>query len=432
MTFQIKKAVKSQAKLRMAIFGPSGAGKTMTSLRIASGLGKQVGVIDTERGSAAKYSDRWPFDVIELDSYNIDHYTGAINAFAQAGHDVLIVDSLSHAWEWLLEFVDKLGATKYRGNKWSAWSEATPKQQALVDAILAYPGHVIATMRSKTEWVTETNERGKSAPVRVGVAPKQRDGVEYEFDVLLEMNVENVGRFIKDRTGKYQDVIVTKPGEELGKELAAWLSDGAPAPVPQPEPEREVPRLSPEKAASLAKVLEEAGIADVLAFASDVTGRSVPSLADLNTGEATRVFNAVPKQPARKNSIADEPITEGITAEELEASAADDTPPWGDDQGGMFPPEEDLPEELTGEPSITAAQLKAVHTRLTKLGFNGKQEDKDLARLFIGHMVGRALDSSKDLTKTEAGTLLDLDDDTLADALAAFKAEQEMNAEGAA
>lgn len=203
---------------------------------------------------------------------------------------------------------------------------------------------------------------------------------------------------------------------------------------------RRAPRLSEEKAASLAGVLEDAGIADALAFASDVTGRVVPALTDLNTAEATRVYKALPDQgedvvdvepkPARKNSIADEPITEGITAEQL-AEAAEDVP-WGDDQGGMFPPDEDLPESVSAEPGITPSQLKALHTRMTRLGFNGKKEDKDLAREFIGHMVGRALDSSKDLTKTEAGTLLDLDDDTLADALDAFKVERQMAAEGAA
>lgn len=103
--------------------------------------------------------------------------------------------------------------------------------------------------------------------------------------------------------------------------------------------------------------------------------------------------------------------------------------PADDDQSGMFPPEDGLPEGLQGEPGITPAQLKAVHTRLTKLGFNGKKEDKDLAREFIGHMVGRTLESSKDLTKSEAGTLLELDDSTMADALDAFRAERQMAAE---
>lgn len=209
-----------------------------------------------------------------------------------------------------------------------------------------------------------------------------------------------------------------------------------------PAPARVAPRLSPEKAAGLREAMERAGLFDAQQedFAHEIVGRVVTDLTNLTTAEALRVFEALPSQgedvvdveskPARKNSISDEPITDGITAEELAESA--DAAPWGDDQGGMFPPEEDLPAEVAAEPGITPSQLKAIHTRLTKLGFNGKQADKDLAREFIGHMVGRALDSSKDLTKTEAGTLLDLDDDTLADALDAFKVERQMAAEGAA
>lgn len=229
MNFQIKKATKSAAKLRLAAFGPSGAGKTYTSLRIAAGLGGRIGVIDTERGSARKYSDRFDFDVIELEAMkDIDTVTGAIQAFASAGHDVLIIDSLSHAWQELLTEIDKLAQTKFKGNTWSAWSQGTPKQRGLVDAILAYPGHVIATMRSKTEWTQETGSNGKSKPVRVGLAPEQGKGIEYEFDMLMELSVSHVAEIIKDRTGKFQDALVEKPGEDFGRELAAWLSEGAP------------------------------------------------------------------------------------------------------------------------------------------------------------------------------------------------------------
>src|SRR5690606_7870774 len=123
--------------------------------------------------------------------------------------------------------------------------EGTPIQRQLVDAILDYPGHVIATMRSKTEWTTESTN-GKSKPVRVGLAPEQGKGIEYEFDVLLELSTSHVAEFIKDRTGKYQDVTVEKPGEDLGRELATWLSEGEPLakpPAPSPTPAQEPPAV---------------------------------------------------------------------------------------------------------------------------------------------------------------------------------------------
>lgn len=220
------KAVKSKSKLRLAIFGPSGSGKTMTALRIASGIGGNIAVIDTERGSASKYADRFKFDVAELDDFSIDAYCKFINA-ASGKYNVLIIDSLSHAWQELLEQVDKLASAKYRGNTWSAWSEGTPKQRKLINTILSFQGHLISTIRAKTEWVTSVGQNGKSAPQRVGLAPEQGKGIEYEFDILLELSTGHIGNFIKDRTGKFQELIIEKPGEDIGKQLVEWLNDGA-------------------------------------------------------------------------------------------------------------------------------------------------------------------------------------------------------------
>lgn len=235
-----KKATKAAANLHAAIFGPSGAGKTFTSLRVATGLagGSPIAVIDTERGSASKYADRFSFDVLELEDQTIDGYVAAISEAAKAGYKVLVIDSLSHGWQTLLEEVEKLAKAKYRGNTWSAWSEGTPHQRRLVQAILNYPGHVIATMRSKTEWTTVDNN-GKKTPQRVGLAPEQGKGVEYEFDLLVEISTEHIANVIKDRTGKFQDKLIDRPGEDFGQQLAAWLSDGLPSPVaPAPEPAR--------------------------------------------------------------------------------------------------------------------------------------------------------------------------------------------------
>ncbi len=238
-----KKAVKSQAKLRAALFGPSGAGKTFSALAIASGMGKRVAFIDSERGSASKYADRFDFDVLDLEEKSIDSYVEAIAEAGQAGYDVLIIDSLSHAWQELLEQIDKLANAKYRGNTWSAWSEGTPKQHKLVDAILDFPGHLLATMRSKTEWQTEQGNGGKSKPVRVGLSPEQGKGIEYEFDLLLELSTDHIANVIKDRTGKFQDKLIDKPGKQFGEQLVAWLNEGAPAQplrgrssAPNPEP----------------------------------------------------------------------------------------------------------------------------------------------------------------------------------------------------
>ncbi len=224
MGFQ--KAVKSKSKLRCALFGPSGSGKTYSALSIAKGIGGKVAVIDSERGSASKYADKFEFDVVDLEKKSIEEYVQFISEAGVSGYNVLIIDSLTHAWQDLLEEVEKLANAKYRGNTWSAWSEGTPKQRALVNAILSCPCHIMATMRSKTEWQTTQDDRGKSRPVRVGLAPEQGKGIEYEFDMLLELSTDHIANVIKDRTGMFQDKLLTKPGVDFGKELVAWLNTG--------------------------------------------------------------------------------------------------------------------------------------------------------------------------------------------------------------
>lgn len=260
MTFTFTKASKEQAKLRLALFGPSGSGKTFTALRLATGLGGKVALIDTERGSASKYADRFAFDALQLDTEHRDikAYCQAIGVAQDAGYAVLIIDSLTHAWHELLQEVDKLARAKYGGNTWGAWSEGTPKQRSLVDAILDHDGHIIATMRTKTEWTTTTDNKGKVRPVRVGLAPEQGKGIEYEFDLLMELTPEHVARVLKDRTGKYQDKVIEMPGEKLGQELAAWLGQGeAPRPKQKPEPPPRANGTRPYAAEVVKRALEQ-------------------------------------------------------------------------------------------------------------------------------------------------------------------------------
>jgi hypothetical protein len=245
---QFAPATKAEAKLRAAMFGPSGSGKTYSALRIATGIGGRIAVIDTERGSAAKYADRFTFDTHQLADRTIEGYLAALQAAAEAGYDVLVIDSLSHGWQELLQEIDRLAKARFSGNTWAAWSEGTPKQRRLIDALLDWPGHVIATIRSKTEWNQQTDDKtGRLRPVRIGLAPEQGKGIEYEFDLLVELSAEHVGTVIKDRTGKFQDQVIEKPDEAFGRALAGWLAEGTPPQVPaDPVPEMLKPQAPPQ------------------------------------------------------------------------------------------------------------------------------------------------------------------------------------------
>ena len=227
----LKKATKEQAKLRLAIYGLSGGGKTYSSLAIAQGLvkvfGGKIALLDTEFRSASKYANIFPFETDDFGEPSIENYIKFIEMCAQDPDvTVLIIDSLTHAWQYILETVDKLKETTCRGDSRKAWSIMTPEYKKLVNAILRAPFHVIGTMRAKTEWST-TNENGNKSVRRDTLAPEQRDGFEYEFDMLMELNANHYGTIIKDRTNKFQDEIIQKPGIEFGRKLAEWLKDGA-------------------------------------------------------------------------------------------------------------------------------------------------------------------------------------------------------------
>lgn len=229
------KASRTKKKLRMAIAGPSGSGKTYTALSLATALsaGGRVALIDTERGSASLYSDRFQFDVSELDTFSPDTYIMQINDAANAGYTVLVIDSLSHAWfaqGGVLDQVNKRGGNSFT----DGWGKVgTPLQNRLMDTILTAPLHIICTMRVKTDYVVEQNEKGKSAPRRVGLKEVQREGVEYDFDILAQMDINNGMVIEKSRMADLTNQTFDKPdGKVIGARILKWLNEGeAPAAV---------------------------------------------------------------------------------------------------------------------------------------------------------------------------------------------------------
>jgi hypothetical protein len=225
-TKKFARAVKSASRLRLALCGPTGAGKTFSSLAIAVELGQRVAVIDTERGSAAKYADRFAFDVLELEHHSPDDYREAIAAAAGEGYDVLVIDSLSHAWMGkggALEMVDA-EAARSKNNSFGAWRNVTPKHVRLLDAITAAPMHVLATMRTKTEWLQEEVD-GKKRIRKIGTVPIQREGIEFEFDVVGDMEPENNRLTItKTRCVELSGCVFEHPGRELAATLKQWLA----------------------------------------------------------------------------------------------------------------------------------------------------------------------------------------------------------------
>lgn len=226
-------AQRQQANLRILMSGPSGSGKTMSSLVLARELlngdvgrrsdGRaQIADIDSERGSATLYSDAVPFDTLALDRTRPQDYVDAIAAARRAEYPVLIIDSLSHAWTTALEMVDL-------GGGWiKAGKTVTPLLRRLIDTMLGYPGHVIATARAKTETAVVRNADGKNTIQKLGLASVLREGTEYEFSVVLDLTADGTFVVSKSRCPAVSGVHERNAGiPETARVLQAWLGSGA-------------------------------------------------------------------------------------------------------------------------------------------------------------------------------------------------------------
>lgn len=224
---EIRKATRKKARLRLGIAAPSGAGKTFGALQLAFGIGGKIGLVDTENGSGDLYAHLGDYDIIQIQApYTVNKYREAISAFEDAGYNSIIIDSLSHAWAGDGGLLDKQGKlTDKGGNGYTAWRQVTPDHNALVEAMLQSSCHIIATMRSKTEYVLEEDEKGKKVPKKVGMAPVQREGMEYEFTVMLDVDVKHYASPSKDRTGLFDGLFFTL-SIDTGKKLLAWLETG--------------------------------------------------------------------------------------------------------------------------------------------------------------------------------------------------------------
>ena len=257
-SFIIEDAVRDQAFLRLALCGPSGSGKTESLLRVAGGLQdamaamgrdlgprpRKIGVLDTERKSASLYADLArpgfpvlkPFSTIKMEApYSPARYIEAVRAFAVQGYRIIGVDQMTHAWSGLGGLLEKKAnmIAKEGYNSFDAFEVITPEQNRFVDALLSFDAHLIVTMRAKTSWVmekyTDKHNRERTRPKRVGMAPEQRAGTEYEFTSVLNLDVDgNVATVIKDRSGVFgpAGTVVGRLSEQHGLMLAQWLYEG--------------------------------------------------------------------------------------------------------------------------------------------------------------------------------------------------------------
>lgn len=232
MTIAFVPATRAATKARIALTGPSGAGKTYTGLTISCRLAQTeqgtLAVIDTERGKSQMYLgiNGWAFDILTPQSFSPASLTEALGIAAGAGYPVVLIDSWSHYWSGIDGMLEQVDRRAKGGNNFSGWKEVRPDERRMIDAIVSYPGHVVVTLRVKTEYVIEDNERGKKVPRKVGLKPEQREGMEYEFDVIGDLDLDNTLTVSKTRIPMLHGAVMVKPGPEIADTIADWLGDG--------------------------------------------------------------------------------------------------------------------------------------------------------------------------------------------------------------
>lgn len=228
-TVFFKKAERKNAKLRLALAGPTGSGKTLGALLLAKGIGGKIAVADTENSSAELYEDVVEFEHANIQPpYTPEKFIDAIHAAEKAGFETLILDSITHEWSGVggcLEIVDKLASTTFKGNSWGAWSQVTPRHRKFIDAMLQSSINIIVTMRSKMDTVQVDAGNGKKKVEKVGMKAEQRDGIEYEFTTVLDLTHDNYAVRTKDRTRIFSEPMLLS--EQAGVLLKQWLNSGS-------------------------------------------------------------------------------------------------------------------------------------------------------------------------------------------------------------
>lgn len=227
--FEFVPAEKSQLKARVLISGAAGSGKTIAALELASALGSRVAVIDTENGSAALYSDKYKFEMLNLQPpYPPEDFVQAIKVAENSGFDVIVVDGITPEWSGTggcLDLHTKLGG------RFQDWAKITPRHRKFIQKILECSTHIICTCRSKQGYAMD--EQSKKV-TKLGMAPEQRDGLDYEMTLVFNIiNQTHLAEATKDRTGLFdgKQFLISK---NTGLEILEWLNSGTPAKSPAP------------------------------------------------------------------------------------------------------------------------------------------------------------------------------------------------------
>ncbi|MFE0036790.1 AAA family ATPase [Streptomyces sp. NPDC059015] len=397
-TFTFAPATRETAKARIALQGPGGSGKTKTALRMAEGLaqGGLIGVVDTERGSALKYApvpgrpdiEAHKFAHLPMAFCSPENLIAAVRAAEEARVAVLIIDSWSHFWAGkggLLARVEEEGK-KINGGKFSAWAPVNEMEQDMLDALLGFPGHVIVTMRTKNDY-----ELANGKVKKLGVKTVQREGAEYEVDVVIDM-IEGTGTVTKTRYTPLNGASVHHPGPEFAEAILEQLGQGV-DPVQAIVDELTAEGLTYERALELYGQADARRLLGVDLLHPKTGGPSKLGDVIKEYGQAVKPTAAPAPTAASGGEEYTGPTAHSMADAEASAPAVRRTAP---------PAAESAP----GPAPVSAPQMRMMHACFSKVGL-GAKEDRAKRLHATALIIGRPIGSANELTFDEAKTLLD-------------------------
>lgn len=224
---ELRQATRKQAKIKMALQGPSGSGKTYSALLLAFGITgdwNKIAIIDTENHSADLYAHLGNYNVLPLSKpFSPERYVEAIDICEKAGMDVIILDSITHEWDGSGGVLDIHQAMM--GNSFTNWSKVTPRHNAFVQRFLQSGCHIIATIRTKQDYVL-SEKNGKMVPEKVGLKGVTREGMDFEFTLVFDLDIKHMASASKDRTGLFMDKPETTITSEVGQRILQWCTTG--------------------------------------------------------------------------------------------------------------------------------------------------------------------------------------------------------------
>lgn len=222
---ELRKSERKKAKIKIALQGSAGSGKTMSALLLAKGLTNgdfsKVAIVDTENKSADLYAHLGDYNVLSMDEpYSPEKYIEAIDVCLRANMEVIILDSLSHCWDYLLDVHSNMS-----GNSFTNWGKITPRQNAFVNKILQSNAHIIATMRVKQDYVLNQKD-GKYVPEKVGLKAIQRNDLDYEFTIVFDIDIKHSAIASKDRTNLFSSKSEFIINSSTGRKISEWCENG--------------------------------------------------------------------------------------------------------------------------------------------------------------------------------------------------------------